>query len=213
MKSLLPALFTTLSIYVAANAETENFDRLKPGAIGSPWIVGVTGKGEVSCEVVADSEAPSKPQVLKQTKEGTFPYCVKKNVSIENGFVEVKFKAISGNEDAAGGLVWRFKDGNNYYVARANALEDNVSLYYTGDGKRKTIKYTEAPVPKDKWHLLRVEFHGQRIKVLLNGKTYIELDDDHIKGPGAVGVWTKADSVTAFDDFNYENSKTAGTKK
>ena len=99
--------------------------------------------------------------------------------------------------------MWRWKDGNNYYVARANALENNVSLYYTENGQRRTIKYVDAPVGKNTWHTLRVEFRGRHIVVALNGKTYIETDDDHIGGSGAVGVWTKADSVTAFDDFKF----------
>jgi hypothetical protein len=122
---------------------------------------------------------------------------------MENGFVEVRFKPISGNEDQAGGVVWRWKDGNNYYIARANALENNVSLYHTTNGRRNTIKYVDAPVAKNVWHTLRVEFSGRRITVALDGKTYIEQEDDHITGTGAVGLWTKADSVTAFDDFSY----------
>ncbi|MGE5525190.1 MAG: hypothetical protein ACM3SS_15865, partial [Rhodospirillaceae bacterium] len=95
------------------------------------------------------------------------------------------------------------KDGDNYYVARANALENNVSLYYTTNGRRNTIKYVDAPVPPNTWHVLRVDFSGTAIKVSLNGKTYIEAQDTHITGGGGVGVWTKADSVTAFDDFSY----------
>ena len=99
--------------------------------------------------------------------------------------------------------MWRWKDGDNYYIARANALENNVSLYHTEHGSRKTIKYVDAPVAKAAWHTLRAEFTGTRIAGSLDGKRYIELDDSHISGPGAVGVWTKADSVTAFDDFAY----------
>jgi hypothetical protein len=117
--------------------------------------------------------------------------------------VEVKFKPLAGKEDQAGGVVWRWKDADNYYVARANALENNVSLYYTEAGRRRTLKYVDAPVPANQWQTLRVEFSGRRISVALNGKTYIEFDDRHITGPGAVGMWTKADSVTAFDDFSY----------
>ena len=108
---------------------------------------------------------------------------------------------MEGREDRAGGVVWRFKDGDNYYVARANALENNVSLYHTTHGSRHTIKYVDAPVAAKQWHTLRVEFAGNHIKVILDGKQYIEEEDDHIAGAGAVGVWTKADSVTAFDDF------------
>ena len=124
-----------------------------------------------------------------------------------DGAVEVKFKAFSGRQDQAGGVVWRFQDGDNYYVARANALEGNVSLYYTQNGRRNTLKYVDAPVPGNTWHTLRVEFSGKRIRVLFNGKPYIEMDDEHIAGAGAVGVWTKADSVTLFDDFTYGATK------
>ena len=98
--------------------------------------------------------------------------------------------------------MWRFKDANNYYIARANALENNVSLYHTQNGRRITIKYVDAPVAKQ-WHTLRVEFAGKAIKVMLDGMQYITAENDQIAGAGAVGVWTKADSVTAFDDFSY----------
>lgn len=129
---------------------------------------------------------------------------MKKAASIADGYVEVKFKPLEGQEDQAGGLVWRWKDGDNYYVARANALENNVSLYHTTNGRRVTIKYVDAPVATNQWHVLRVEFAREDIKVLLDGKPYIQLSDNHISGAGAVGVWTKADSVTEFDDFSFE---------
>jgi hypothetical protein len=90
----------------------------------------VTGRGTPHWTVEADPDAPSAPNVLKQSGSGDFPWCVKKSASLADGFVEVKFKALSGHEDQAGGLVWRWKDRDNYYVARANALENNVSIYY-----------------------------------------------------------------------------------
>jgi hypothetical protein len=101
-------------------------------------------------------------------------------------------------------VVWRFKNGDTYYICRANALENNVSLYYTEGGRRKTLKYVDAPVASNAWHALRAEFRGTRIRVILDGKTYIELDDAHIAGAGHVGVWTKADSVTLFEAFSYQ---------
>lgn len=187
----------------AAFAESDNFDKDRPGSAPVGWACGVTGKGEPRWTVNADSSAPSTPNVLRQSGSGTFPWCVKKSVSLADGFVEVKFRSEKGREDQAGGVIWRWKDGDNYYVARANALENNVSLYYTTGGRRNTIKYVDAPVPPNVWHTLRAEFAGKRIKVLLDGKSYIEQDDDHLVGAGAVGVWTKADSVTAFDDFSH----------
>jgi hypothetical protein len=184
-------------------AATESFDQVKPGQLPSGWSCGVTGKGSPKWDVIADPAASSKPQVLKQSGQGNFPWCAKTDVSIQDGFVEVRFKPLSGAEDQAGGVVWRFKDGNNYYIARGNALENNVSLYYTENGKRKTLRYVDASITLQEWNTLRVEFAGKAIKVLLNGKAYIELEDDHIQGAGGVGVWTKADSVTAFDDFSF----------
>jgi hypothetical protein len=187
----------------AAYAAEENFDTTKVGALPEDWTCGVTGKGSPTWNVEADTSAPSKPNVLKQSGSGTFPWCVKQSVRIADGFVEVKFKPLAGREDQAGGLLWRFKDGNNYYIARANALENNVSLYYVENGRRVTIKYVATPVAARQWHTLRVEFSSRAISVALDGKRYIQVEDDRIAGEGAVGVWTKADSVTAFDDFSY----------
>ena len=180
-----------------------NFDSTPTGELPAGWLAGVTGRGSPRWAVAAEATAPSAPNVLKQSGSGTFPWCVDKRASLADGFVEVKMKPISGREDQAGGVVWRWKDGDNYYVARANALENNVSLYYTENGSRKTLKYVDAPVAREAWHTLRVEFSGRHIRVVLDGVARIELDDAHITGPGAVGVWTKADSVTLFDDFRY----------
>jgi hypothetical protein len=202
MRGAIVVAFTILSAS-AAFAATDNFDKDKPGTLPAGWSCGVTGRGNPRWVVEPDASAPSAPNVLRQSGSGTFPWCVKTGASLADGFVEVKFKPETGQQDQAGGVIWRCKDGDNYYVARANALEDNVSLYYTANGKRNTIQYVNAPVPRNAWHTLRVEFAGNRIKVLLDGKAYIEQRDDHIAGAGAVGVWTKADSVTAFDDFSW----------
>ncbi len=184
-------------------AETIAFDNDVAGSLPAGWVAGVTGRGAARWTVEPDPSAPSQPNVLKQSGRGDFPWCVRRDAALADGYVEVKFKPLSGREDQAGGVVWRWKDGDNYYVARANALEGNVSLYYTERGRRITIKYVDAPVAKSRWHTLRVEFVGGRIRVALNGTTRIDVDDTHITGPGAVGVWTKADSVTVFDDFSF----------
>ena len=206
MKELVTAVSLALAS-AAGFAQVARFDGDAAGSTPGGWRCGVTGKGSPHWAVAADPTAPSAPNVLLQSGRGTFPWCVKSDTSMADGFVEVKFKPISGREDQAGGVVWRWKDGDNYYVARANALENNVSLYYTERGSRKTIKYVDAPVAGGIWHTLRVEFAGARIAVSLDGKRYIELDDTHIAGAGAVGVWTKADSVTAFDDFSYGGTR------
>src|SRR5665811_35682 len=188
MKILLIAA-ATIAIATTAFAETDTFDKASTGSLPTALTCGVTGRGQPKWTIEADSTAPSQPNVLKQSGSGTFPWCVWKGGSIADGYAEVKFKPLEGREDQAGGIVWRWKDGNNYYVARANALENNVSLYYTENGSRKTLKYVDAPVKGGAWHELAVEFTGSRIRVLLDGHAYIDLQDGHIAGPGAVGVW------------------------
>jgi hypothetical protein len=173
------------------------------GHAPSGWTCGSTGGGSPNWTVEEDPTAPGKGRVLRQSGSARFPWCVKDDSALTDGWVEVKFCALSGREDQAGGIVWRWKDGDNYYVARVNALEGNVSLYHTTGGSRCTIEYKDAPVAGNTWHTLRVEFKDASIRVMLDGKACIERDDDHIAGSGKVGVWTKADSVTSFDDFAY----------
>jgi len=196
------ALMTSLTNSIALS-ESVNFDDLKTGAPPPGWTATKTGKGAAKWAVVADDSAPSKPNVLKQSGEATYPVCIKDDASLKDGFVEVKFKPISGKEDQAGGVIWRCKDADNYYIARANALEDNVTIYHTIKGRRTEKKRTEMKVSSNDWHTLRVDFQGSHFTVTFDGKKAIEWEDDTFKDAGKVGVWTKADSVTLFDDFSY----------
>ena len=180
-----------------------DFDKDAPGQPPSGWTATQTGKGAAKWEVVVDATAPSKPNVLKQSGTATYPVCLKDDTSIKDGFVAVKFKPISGRDDQAGGLVWRARDANNYYIARANALEDNVTIYHTINGRRTEKKRVGLKVASNQWHDLRVDFQGSRFTVTYDGKTALEWDDQTFKDAGKVGVWTKADSVTLFDDFTY----------
>src|SRR5260221_13807170 len=134
MKILL-IVMTSLTTAIAS-AGTVNFDDLKTGRPPTGWTATKTGEGDPKWEIVADDSAPSKPNVLKQSGEATYPVCIKDDTSVKDGFVEVKFKAISGKEDQAGGVIGPCKEAGNYYIARANALEDNVTIYHTIKGKR-----------------------------------------------------------------------------
>jgi hypothetical protein len=203
LKILSLAATTVLTAHLPA--ETIHFDDMKPGTSPSGWTATKTGKGEPKWTVVAEASAPSKPNVLKQSGEATYPVCLKNDTSLKDGFVQVKFKAISGKEDQAGGVIWRAKDTDNYYIARANALEDNVCIYHTVKGKRTEKKRTNTKVTPNEWHTLRVDFSGNHFTVTLDGKKAIEWDDSTFTEPGMVGVWTKADSVTLFDDFQFES--------
>src|SRR3954468_12160904 len=172
-KSLRALMIITGVAMTNLQAETIRFDADVPAARPQGGEQGVTGRGKARWEVQRDDSAPSQPNVLRQSGVGAFPWAVRRDVAIEDGYVEVRFKALEGKEDQAGGVVWRWKDGDNYYVARANALENNVSLYYTAAGRRNTLKYVDAPVPPEQWHTLRVQFSGRHIEVALNGKTVI----------------------------------------
>ena len=173
------------------------------------WQSGITGQGSAKWEVIPEQSAPSKPNILRQSGEATFAWAAKMDAVIKDGFVEVKIKPVSGHEDQAGGIIWRVKDANNYYVVRANALEGNVVLYKTVEGKRSSLQVkgrmfgygVDAKVPSRKWSTLRVEFSGKLFTVFFNGEKLFEVEDETFKDAGGVGVWTKADSVTLFDDF------------
>jgi hypothetical protein len=186
-----------------AIAETINFDDMKSGAAPAGWIATQTGSGRAKWSVEKDDSAPSKPNVLKQSGQATFPVCIKDDTSLKDGFVEVKFKPVAGKEDQAGGVIWRVQDANNYYISRANALEDNVTIYHTINGKRVAFKNINTKVTSGVWHTLRVDFKGNKFTVTFDGNKVIDATDESFANAGKVGLWTKADSVTLFDDFTY----------
>jgi hypothetical protein len=197
------AVLAVAMLVSMALADTVNFDNLKTGAPPPGWTATKTGSGAAKWTIEQDDSAPSKPNVLRQSGQATYPVCIKDDTSLKDGFVEVKFKPISGKEDQAGGIVWRAKDSNNYYIARANALEENVTIYHTINGRRTEKKRTNTKVASNTWHTLRVDFQDNHFTVTFDGKKAIEWDDNTFKDAGKVGVWTKADSVTLFDDFTY----------
>src|SRR3989440_6631295 len=200
--SLFTMIVATMATALAA-AETVNFDDMKAGAPPPGWTATQTGSGTAKWSVEKDASAPSKPNVLKQSGRATFPVCFKNATNIKDGFVEVKFKPVAGKEDQAGGVIWRVKDANNYYISRANALEDNVTIYHTINGKRVAFKSINTKVKSGVWHTLHVDFEGNRFTVTFDGNKVIEATDQSFPNAGKVGVWTKADSVTLFDDFAY----------
>ena len=200
---LIFVMLTSAAVVGASPAETIDFDHAAVGQPPAGWTATRTGSGDAKWTIEKDDTAPSKPNVLKQSGVATYPVCFKNDTSVLDGFVEVKFKPMAGKEDQAGGLVWRLKDANNYYVARANALENNVTIYHTINGRRTEKRRAAMKVASNAWHTLRVDFQGRHFTVACDGKTAIEWDDDTFKDAGKVGVWTKADSVTLFDDFSY----------
>jgi hypothetical protein len=212
MKTILAgALVLCMMEASVAMADQASFANDTAGATPKGWTATMTGKGKPKWSVEKDPTAPSKTNVVKQSGTATYPLLLKDGTSLKDGFVEVRFKALSGAKDRAGGIVWRAKDANNYYVVRANALEDNVVAYKTVNGTRSPLDIVgrqggygiKVPVPSAQWHTLRVEFAGSHFKVFFNGKAAFEVEDRTFSDAGQIGLWTKADSVTAFDDVSY----------
>lgn len=191
-----------------------NFDNDKAGQIPANVHSALTGQGAKGEWVVqADSTAPSQPHVFAQTSRDNtsyrFPLAIADDGSFQDLDLSVTFKPISGEKDQAAGLVWRLQDADNYYIVRANALENNVVLYKVQNGKRTDLALKgegrtygkKSTVPSGQWSTLRVTARGKLFEVYLNGTKLYEVEDETLKEAGKIGLWTKADSVTYFDDL------------
>jgi hypothetical protein len=211
---IIPTAFFLLEVKDMSN-HAISFDSTRIGATPEGWTATLTGSGNPKWTVESDETAPSKSKVLKQSGRATYPLLLKNDTNIKDGFVEVGFKAVAGSQDRAGGIVWRTRDANNYYVVRANALEDNFVLYKTVNGVRGALDIVgrkggygvSVPVPANTWHSLRIDFKASRFKASFNGKDLFEVEDATFTDAGMVGLWTKADSVTLFDQLNYGETK------
>ncbi|MCS4539039.1 MAG: hypothetical protein HYY67_09300 [Thaumarchaeota archaeon] len=185
-----------------------NFDNDQIGAVPDSLQVGKTGRGTQShWSAKVDATAPSPPNILAQTASEDvnfhFPYVISKAKAFRDANITVSFKAISGKIDQAAGIIFRFLDSNNYYVLRANALENNIILFKFVDGTRLTVTSAAVPVSSGEWHSLRVMLVGDCVRGYLDGKLLIEIEDSTFR-EGSVGLWTKADSVTYFDNLIIE---------
>lgn len=183
-----------------------NFDSDTPGQLPAKFHGAKTGGGtQEKWVVTADPTAPSTPNVVAQTStdqtDYRFPLLISDEGSFQDLDLSVKFKAVSGSIDRAGGLVFRLKDPNNYYIVRANALENNYRLYHVVNGRRSQFAGANFKVTSGEWHELRVEAVGNKITCYYDGNKKIEAADGTFKDAGKVGLWTKADSVTSFDDL------------
>lgn len=213
---LVSVVFTTLPI----RAEMMTFeDAGKPGDVPVGFTQATTGKGvAANWKLQEVPGAPSGKLVVGQLSAGgdmRFPVLVNDKFNAADVELSVKFKAIAGKDDQAAGLVWRYQDANNYYVVRANALEDNVVLYIVSNGRRIDLPVkgkgrtygAKAPIKKAEWNTLAVSAKGTLFQVSLNGAVLYEVEDRAIAKPGKVGLWTKADSIMQFDDFFFDLAK------
>jgi hypothetical protein len=177
--------------------------RAQPGQLPDGFRVALTGRGPPPTWSVVDDASVSGGRVLAQTSADTtdyrFPLAIYDGVTAKDVEVTVRFKAVAGRVDRAGGIAVRLADADNYYVLRANALEDNVNFYHVVRGSRHEIRGANAKVPSDQWHTLSLKAVGDQFSVAFNGKTLFTVTDHTFANAGKVALWTKADSVTRFD--------------
>ena len=190
----------------AGSGAVWNFDSMAVGQPPTGFTFARTGSGRPGRWVVrAVADAPSGANVLAQEDSDRtdyrFPVAVADAPTFGDVSVSVRCKAVSGRVDQACGIVWRYQDENNYYLARANALEANVCWYYVQNGRRIEVKRVRVPVASGVWHLLRADMRGDHVEIYFNGQKLIDVHDSRFTTPGKVGVWTKADSYTLFDDL------------
>ena len=175
-----------------------NFDTDRIGTI-PPTFTNNVG----DWKVVADNDAPSKPNVLAQQARSsgpTFNVTLAGDTNYKDVDLSVSMKAIAGDTDQGGGLVWRAKDARNYYIARYNPLEDNYRVYKVQDGRRSELQ--SADIRKSPgWHTLRITMLGDRIECFYDGRKYLDVKDATLATAGKIGLWTKADAQTHFDNL------------
>ena len=185
-----------------------DFEKVPVGQLPPGWTVEATRQAGplATWKVIKDKTAPSGTKVLalvavNHHAGGTFNLCWTNRVSFLDGTITVAFKAVRGRIDEGGGILWRARDKNNYYVARFNPLEDNFRIYYVKQGIRRMIGTARVKLAARQWHTMTVVAKGDRYTCYLNGRKYLDGHDAHVTTPGGVGLWTKADAVTSFDDF------------
>ena len=192
-----------------------NFDAGAPGKMPPGWTSTMTYAGAPPhWEILKDPSAPSPPNVLAQissdSNEIRGPLAILNKVNVKDGDLSVKIKPVSGNKDRAGGLVWRYQDPDNYYLLQAESLRNHIVLYKVKDSKRTPLVAkgmpprtygVEHPVPANQWSVLKVQFRGPLFSVYFNHRRLFQVVDSTFADTGKVGLSTRADSVTYFDDF------------
>jgi hypothetical protein len=180
-----------------------NFDKDPTGKIATNW-----SQASGTWRVVADPTAPSKPNVLAQVSQNHtgsyFNVAVANQPSLKDVTISVRSRAVAGQEDQGGGPVWRYRDLRNYYIARHNNLEDNYRVYKVVNGRRIQLGSARVGARTGTWHTLKVTMSGNHIQCFFDGRNYLDVKDDTFKDAGKVGLWTKADAQTHFDNFMAE---------
>lgn len=214
---VLLAVKTTIAFADGESTSVFNFETNEVDKTPAEFTAALTGNGPaVSWLVKEVTVPPSGKQVVAQLSAGRtnrrYPILIHDGINARDVDLSVTFKTISGDVDASAGLIFRYKDSGNYYVVRANSLEDNVVAYKTEAGTRSNIGTKElgysygvdVEVPHLSWNTLRVVVRGDLFEIYLNNHKLFEVSNKVFSGPGKIGLWTKADAVTYFDDLRVE---------
>lgn len=192
---------------LASSGKIINFDSCPLGKTPPGWMVTMTDRGgPPRWEVLKDLSAPTQPYVLAQissdTSRSRLPLAILENVNLKDGDISVRIKPVAGHEDQGGGLVWRYRDANNYYLVRANPATDSVSVFKVENGRRiPLLAGVKHEIPMNGWTILKVSARGAKFQVYLDHRRLLEGVDHTFTGSGKVGLCTVADSVMYFDDF------------
>lgn len=213
----MKALAAAFLLPSAVLSETVDFERMDAGSAPPGWVFVQAREAEPPrWVVVRDAASPSRGNVLAQLARDRdfrrFPLAIYGGAEIADGHIAVRFKCVTGGAAMAAGLIWRYQDENNYYVARADALRENVALFKVENGRRRELGSFGRRTPFDEfsveldnldrqWHTLAVSFSGSRFRVQLDDMELFEVEDSTFQRGGRVGLWTMADSVSYFDDF------------
>jgi hypothetical protein len=208
VKILLMSLCAVTLLHAMSIGVTYDFEKVPVGALPEGWHADATHPSAKPGRwaVVEDAAAPSGKKILRLTDVGanrgsTFNLCYTDEIPFRDGTISVKFRADSGRIDEGGGIMWRVKDADNYYVVRFNPLEDNFRFYSVKNGVRRQIASADVTLSKG-WHEMMIAQKGNRFAAFLDGKRLLEAKDDTFTEKGGVGLWTKADAATSFDDFH-----------
>jgi len=202
-----------------AQAALWSYDKDATGKVPKGWSIRQTRPTEAMAvwQVIADPSAPGKGNVLALTKtenyNGTYNLAIADGSSFKDLDLTVKVKAVKGEEDQGGGPIWRCQDENNYYICRFNPLETNFRVYFVKNSKRKQLQSYNIETKPGKWYTIRVTMVGDHITCYLDGKKMLDVKDDTFKEAGTVGLWTKADAVTSFDDLTVMKAEAKKPKK
>lgn len=189
-------------------AEAWHFDDSAVGEMPAGWEIRQTNptKSLASWAVIEDPTSPSGHQSLALTAtenyNGTYNLAIAEQTRFGDFTLSVSAKAVRGDEDQGGGPIWRCQDADNYYICRFNPLEGNFRVYVVSNGKRKQLDSARMHLEPSQWYTMDVSMLGDKITCSLNGKKLLEASDSTLPDPGMVGLWTKADAVTSFDDLS-----------